>query len=167
MDRRTRCHALAASLSAALALGACTIHTRTHSAVEKIPAAEGARSVCVLFFDGLSTEAFESLLAQGALPELKKEVVDRGLSFEAAVASVPSETYPNLSSMLTGLFPGHHGIPANIWLDRRLHRRESHTNIFRSFSATLFLEPRALTLYERLPHDTVSIGSPIARGAAV
>jgi hypothetical protein len=124
-------------------------------------------SVCVLFCDGLSSHAFQKLLADGALPNVKREIVDRGLSYDTAVASVPSETYPNLSAMLTGLFPGHHGIPANVWLDRRLKRRESHTNVFRSFVASGFLEPSALTLYERLPPDTVALTSPIARGAAV
>ncbi len=80
---------------------------------------------------------------------------------------MPSETYPNLAAMLTGLFPGHHGIPANVWLDRRLRVREAHTNIFRIYAASDFLTPKARTLYERLPPDTVAITSPIARGATV
>ena len=149
-----------------LLAAACTIHERVRSAAQTV-AAPPARSVCVLFFDGLSTEAFERLLAEGALPTLKKEIVDRGLSFDTAVASVPSETYPNLAAMLTGLLPGHHGIPANIWLDRRLRLREAHTNIFRNYSAGDFLAGDAKTLYERLPADSVAITTPIARGVTV
>src|SRR5262249_40764949 len=66
-----------------------------------------------------------------------------------------------------GLLQGHHGIPANIWVDRKLRKAEHHTNVFRSFAANAFLEPSALTLFERLPHDTVALTTPIARGATV
>lgn len=147
-------------------LTACTIHQRVKTAVRRVPA-PAARSVCVLFFDGLSTENFERLLAAGAIPNVKSEIVDRGLVFDTAVASLPSETYPNLATMLTGLLPGHHGIPANVWLDRRVRHREAHTNIFRTFSVSDFLSPDARTLYERLPADTVAVTSPVARGATI
>ncbi len=150
----------------ALALGGCSVRSRVHTAVE----GAGARSevsVCVLFFDGLSKEAFDHLLAEGALPNLKREIVSRALVVDNAVASVPSETYPNLAAMLTGLLPGHHGIPANVWLDRRLRVREAHTNIFRVYAASDFFAPQARTLFERLPADTVAVTSPIARGATV
>ena len=159
--------AIRAALLAALLLAAsCSIHQRTRDAARTVEAPLD-RSVCVLFFDGLSARAFRRLLAAGALPNLKREIVDRGLSFDTAVTSVPSETYPNMGALLTGLYPGHHGIPANIWLDRRLHLAESHTNIFRILSASDFLAPDARTLYERLPADSVAVTSPIARGASV
>jgi arylsulfatase A-like enzyme len=115
----------------------------------------------------LSGEAFDRLVEAGALPNLKARIVDRGLSVKTAVASVPSETYPNLASIETGLLPGHHGIPANIWLDRRLRVREAHTNILGVFSSTDYLVPEARTLFERLPGDTVAITAPLARGASV
>jgi arylsulfatase A-like enzyme len=144
----------------------CSIHARVQTAAGKVPKDKGP-SVCVLFFDGLSGEAFERLVAAGALPNLKARVVDRGLSVKTAVVSVPSETYPNLASLETGLLPGHHGIPANIWLDRRLKVREAHTNILGIFSATDYLVPEARTLFERLPADTVAVTAPIARGVSV
>jgi hypothetical protein len=158
---------LALPLAAALVFAAaCSVHMRVASAV-KANGSSDRVSVCVLFCDGLSAHAFSSLLAQGALPNIKRQLVDPGLVVDTAVASVPSETYPNLSAMLTGLLPGHHGIPANIWIDRKLRRPERHTNVFRSFAASAFLEPTALTLFERLPHDTVALTTPIARGAAI
>lgn len=149
-----------------LASWGCSIHQRTRSAVEAAGRTE-PRSVCILFFDGLPDDTFSTLLADGILPNLHKVVVEPGLRVETAVASVPSETYPNLAAMLTGLLPGHHGIPANIWLDRRLRRREAHTNIFRSYAAADFLVPEAKTIYERLPANTVALTTPISRGAAV
>ena len=136
------------------------------TAAEKVSADSGP-SVCVLLFDGLSGEAFERLVEAGALPNIKARIVDRGLSVKTAVASVPSDTYPNLASLETGLLPGHHGIPANIWLDRRLQVREAHTNILGIFSSTDYLVPEARTLFERLPGDTVAVTTPLARGVSV
>jgi len=144
----------------------CSIRARTHSAAERI-APDPGPSVCVLFFDGLSEEAFTRLVSAGALPNIKARIVDPGLQVQTAVASVPSETYPNLASLETGLLPGHHGIPANIWLDRRLRVREAHTNILGVFSSTDYLAAEARTLFERLPNDTVAITVPIARGVTV
>jgi arylsulfatase A-like enzyme len=156
-------------LTSALALSfaaGCSVRARVQTAAETAGTASGV-SVCVLFFDGLSEEAFTHLLAEGDLPNLRKEIVARALVVDNAVASVPSETYPNLAAMLTGLLPGHHGIPANVWLDRRLRVREAHTNIFRIYAASDFLTPAALTLYERLAPDTVAVTTPIARGVTV
>jgi arylsulfatase A-like enzyme len=159
--------ATCAAIGAFLSQGAgCSIHARTQTAAENVFADSGP-SVCVLFFDGLSGEAFERLVGAGSLPNLKARIVDRGLSVKTAVASVPSETYPNLASLETGLLPGHHGIPANIWLDRRLKVREAHTNILGIFSSTDYLVPEARTLFERLPGDTVAVTTPIARGVSV
>ena len=155
-----------AATGALFPTSACTIRSRAYSAAEK-DSREPGRSACVLFFDGLSDEAFSRLLAAGALPNLKSVIADRALRVETAVTSVPSETYPNLAALLTGLFPGHHGIPANIWLDRRLHVREAHTNVLRTYSTSDFLAPEARTLYERLPGETVAVTAPIARGATV
>ncbi len=159
--------AACAAAGAFLASGSgCSIHTRAETAAARVSADPGP-SVCVLFFDGLSGVAFETLVESGALPNIKARIVDRGLRVKTAVASVPSETYPNLASLETGLLPGHHGIPANIWLDRRLRVREAHTNVLGIFSATDYLAPEARTLFERLPNDTVAVTTPIARGAAV
>jgi arylsulfatase A-like enzyme len=160
--------ALRISLAAALAvvLAGCSVRSRVHTAVEAAGAGREV-SVCVLFVDGLSKEAFDHLLVEGALPNIREEIVSRALVVDNAVASVPSETYPNLAAMLTGLLPGHHGIPANVWLDRRLRVREAHTNIFRVYAASDFLATQARTLYERLPPDTVAVTAPIARGATV
>lgn len=152
--------------SAAATAASCSIRQRMHAAAERVNAPRDL-SVCVLVVDGFSQEAFERLLAKGVLPNLKAELVDRGLSYQTTVSSVPSETYPNLGALETGLLPGHHGIAANIWLDRRLQMREQHTNIFRVYSAASSLSPDARTLFERLPADSVVVTTPLARGCTV
>ena len=155
-----------AALTVVATLWACTIHheARTAAAAVRPPT---SLSVCVLFFDGLSKEALDRVAAAGDVPTLRAEVLDRGLSVDTAVSSIPSETYPNLAALQTGLFPGHHGIPANVWLDRRLQIREAHTNIFRAYSAAEFLTPEARTIFELLPPDGVAVTTPMARGVSV
>lgn len=155
-----------AALVIVATLWACTIQQKARTAAAALKTAPGL-SVCVLFFDGLSKEALDRFVALGDVPALKAEVIDRGLSVDTAVSSIPSETYPNLAALQTGLFPGHHGIPANIWLDRRLQIREAHTNIFRAYSSAEFLTPDRKTLFERLPADSVAVTSPMARGVTV
>lgn len=162
--RPTRAAAVGFILAATLA--ACSIHVMTRDAVTRAPTSAN-RSVCVLIFDGLPASTFQRLVDTGSLPNLKRAVVDRALRVENAVASIPTETYPNISALQTGLFPGHHGLPANIWLDRRVRQREAHTNIFRSYSASDFFVPEARTVFERLPAGTVAVTTPVARGATV
>ena len=156
----------ATALTVVATLWACTVHhqARTAAAAVKPPV---SLSVCVLFFDGLSKEALDRTAAAGDIPTIKAELLDRGLSVDTAVSSIPSETYPNLAALQTGLFPGHHGIPANIWLDRRLQIREAHTNVFRAYSSAEFLTPDAKTIFERLPADSVAVTTPMARGATI
>ena len=156
----------ATALTVVATLWACTVHhqARTAAAAVKPPV---SLSVCVLFFDGLSKEALDRTAAAGDIPTIKAELLDRGLSVDTAVSSIPSETYPNLAALQTGLFPGHHGIPANIWLDRRLQIREAHTNVFRAYSSAEFLTPGAKTIFERLPADSVAVTTPMARGATI
>ncbi len=155
----------AAALSAAV-LTACSIRQRAESAAERVRSGRQL-SVCVLVFDGLSKESFDRNVAEGSIPTIATEIVERGLSYDTAVCSIPTETYPNLGALETGYLPGHHGIPANIWLDRSLKRIERHTNIFRIFKAADFLVPEARTIFERLPGDSVVVTTPLARGCAV
>lgn len=154
------------ALTVVATLWACTIHHKARTAAEEAGKTRGL-SVCVLFFDGLSKEALDRAASGGDIPTLKAEILDRGLSVDTAVSSIPSETYPNLAALQTGLFPGHHGIPANIWLDRRLQIREAHTNIFRAYSSAEFLTPDAKTIFEMLPPNSVAVTTPMARGVSV
>jgi len=154
------------ALAAVGTLWACTIHHKARTAAMAADTTRGL-SVCVLFFDGLSKAALDRAASTGDVPTLKAEILDRGLSVDTAVSSIPSETYPNLAALQTGLFPGHHGIPANIWLDRRLQIREAHTNIFRAYSSAEFLTPDSRTIFEMLPPDSVAVTTPMARGVSV
>ncbi|HSA25504.1 MAG TPA: alkaline phosphatase family protein [Phycisphaerae bacterium] len=77
------------------------------------------RSVLVFFPDGLHRARFDELVAAGQLPHITRRFVQGGIRVDRAVDSLPTVTYANCSSLVTGLFPGHHGIPGNVWLDRQ------------------------------------------------
>lgn len=78
-----------------------------------------ARSVVVFFPDGMDQERMEELVAEGRLPNIRKRFFEGGVRVRRALTSLPSSTYPNSSSLITGRFPGHHHILGNFWFDRR------------------------------------------------
>ncbi|MCH7831944.1 MAG: alkaline phosphatase family protein, partial [Proteobacteria bacterium] len=71
-----------------------------------------------LFVDGLALPVREDLLAKGQLPHIERIFVRGGVRVGHAVSSLPSVTYANSVSLLTGRFPGHHGVLGNRWFDR-------------------------------------------------
>src|SRR4051794_33667330 len=78
-----------------------------------------SRSVIVFFVDGMDETRFNELLVRGELPHIADRFVNHGVRVDRAVSSFPSTTYPNAVSLITGRFPGHHGILGNRWFDRR------------------------------------------------
>src|SRR5690554_6174975 len=81
-------------------------------------AKEQAQGAIIFFVDGLNAEIFDEMLHNGELPAIKKYFVDRGAYAPCAVASLPSSTLANQTSMMTGMFPGHHGVVGTEWFDR-------------------------------------------------
>jgi len=77
------------------------------------------RSVIILWADGVDHQRFDELLTAGRLPNIQRVFVDGGVTVEDGVDSLPSVTYANGASLITGRFPGHHGIASNLWLDRQ------------------------------------------------
>jgi hypothetical protein len=76
------------------------------------------RGVLVFMVDGVNATVFQKMLDAGELPALKKYFVDRGLYAPRACASIPSVTLASLTSVTTGLFPGHHQVAGVNWFDR-------------------------------------------------
>lgn len=124
------------------------------------------RSVVIFFVDGLDCTRLHELIDDGKLPNIKNRFVEGGVAVERAVSSLPSVTYPNASTMLTGLYPGHHGILGNAWFDRS-------TTEFRDYrSLVTYLKVNqdlvSPTLYDLLGDElTVSVQNHTRRGASV
>jgi hypothetical protein len=76
------------------------------------------QSVVIFFPDALDRRKVDDLVAAGRLPAIREHFVDGGVGVTHAISSMPSITYPNCSSIITGVFPGHHGILGNFWFDR-------------------------------------------------
>jgi len=104
------------------------------------------------------------MLLAGELPTIKQHFVDRGLYCTRAVANIPSITLANQTSIVTGQFPGHHGVLANNWFDRnRLVWRNYATIAQKNM---LDADHTAPTIFEHLPdRTTVSMLLQAHRGA--
>ena len=121
------------------------------------------RAAVIFFVDGLDRTRMMGLLEAGELPNINKYFVEGGVGVRHAVTSMPAITYPNSVSLLTGCFPGHHGIMGNLWFDRRTMEIPDyiHADSFRSVNK--HFDRR--TIYEVLhDHFTVSVQFHTRRG---
>jgi predicted AlkP superfamily pyrophosphatase or phosphodiesterase len=64
--------------------------------------------------------------AQAPTPHLRR-LAERGVRAEALIPSFPSKTFPNHYTIVTGRYPGHHGIVANSMRDPETGRTGSLT----------------------------------------
>lgn len=149
---------LQASLILFSGCGRQPLHLRVSKDVHRPPA-----SVVLFFPDGLDVQRMDALLAEGKLPNIEKHFVRGGVRVQRAINSIPALTYPNSVSLMTGVFPGHHGIMGNQLFDRRnmywvdYITAESYLKVNDDFAVP--------TLYERIPdHFTVNVQCPTHRG---
>ncbi len=122
-----------------------------------------ARSVVIFFADGMDAYRMRELAAVGRLPNIQKHFLDGGVGVDYAVSSLPSITYANCSSMITGLYPGHHGIMGNYWFDRYslVSRYYMTFETYRTVNEHM-VQP---TLYDMLrEHFTLNIQGHTRRG---
>lgn len=121
------------------------------------------RSAVLFFADGMDAGVLQAMLSASELPAIRRRFVEGGVTVARAVVCLPSITYPNAVSMITGQFPGHHGVLGNRWFDRyTLECRDyASAETYRSVNAD-FVGP---TLYDVL-HDrfTVSVQNHTRRG---
>ncbi len=120
----------------------------------------------VFFVDGLDLTRLDAGIAAGELPNIAERFARGGVRVRHAIASMPSNTYPNTVSLLTGQFPGHHGILGNRWYDHASRRFEHYTSpgTFRNANDH-FDDP---TLFEMLDDRlTIAVQLHTRRGATV
>jgi len=122
------------------------------------------KSVVIFFADGLARPRLEAMLDAGRLPNISKYFVNGGVEVTHAITSIPSLTYPNTVSLLTGLFPGHHGILGNRWFDRSSLKYQDYARASTYRSANYdFSQP---TIFEIMrDRFTVNVQCPTRRGA--
>lgn len=125
-----------------------------------------AKSVVVFFADGLDVQRLDEMLDAGLLPNIRRTFVDRGVRIRDAICSMPSITYPNNSSIMTGLFPGHHGIMGNYWFDRGQLATRYYMTLDTARDVNVHLN--APTMYDMLSDRlTVSVLAQTHKGVTV
>jgi predicted AlkP superfamily pyrophosphatase or phosphodiesterase len=88
------------------------------------PAGDSPEAVVILIsFDGWRWD-YE---AKYGAPNVRR-LIARGVRAESLIPSFPSKTFPNHYTLVTGLYPGHHGIVANNIKDPATGRRFSISN---------------------------------------
>ncbi len=128
-------------------------------------AAGGTQRLAVVFLaDGLDASVLDAMLAAGKLPVIEREFVRGGLRVRHAVDALPAVTYANVVSLLTGVWPGRHGILGNRWFDprTRLARDYGHAGTFRRVNDDF----RTPTIFELLAGEpTAAVQLHTRRGA--
>jgi len=76
--------------------------------------------VVVFQFDGVRKDLYDQMLSAGELPNIKKYLVDRGLSVRKAVSVMPTLTHPANVAAITGVVPGRLGVTGIHWFDREV-----------------------------------------------
>ncbi|HPD30160.1 MAG TPA: alkaline phosphatase family protein [Phycisphaerae bacterium] len=138
--------------------GCASLDVRLAESVERPP-----RSVVVFFPDGMDVQRMDELVAEGRLPNIRERFIENGVRVRHAFSSLPTSTYPNCSSLLTGRFPGHHQIPGNFWFDRRTMECRDYMTL--GTCRTVNHHLAVPTLYDWLgDHFTVSIAHHTYRG---
>jgi phosphonoacetate hydrolase len=69
-------------------------------------------------WDGCNANVLYDLVARGEAPHLARLVDGGTVMGHGAMASLPSVTLANHTTILTGTHPGHHGVLHNAWFDR-------------------------------------------------
>jgi len=103
------------------------------------------------------------MAAAGKLPNIQTHFIDGGVCVDAAIASMPALTYPNLVSTMTGLLPGHHGILGNQWFDRETLQIQDYLTVPTYLLAGADFQ--APTIHDVLAEQfTVNVQFPARRG---
>ncbi len=125
-----------------------------------------SRNVVIFFADGLDVQRLHEMLDAGLLPNIRRTFLEGGVEVRDALSSIPSITYPNCSTIVTGLFPGHHDILGNFWFDR--DRAAIHYYMTLATARNVNQDLRAPTLYDMLSDRlTVSVLAQTHKGVTV
>lgn len=116
-------------------------------------------------FDGCNPNVLYDMAARGEAPNVAR-IMAIGTTFRyGAMASLPTVTLANHTGILTGCYPGHHGILHNAWYDRAT-RSQVITNSSETWATSMqFLTPGVDTIHSALKRGrpdarTVSINEP-------
>ena len=131
-----------------------------------------AEHVVGFLWDGTNPNVLYDLAARGEAPNLAR-LLDLGVGLgHGAMASLPSVTLANHTSIVTGTHPGHHGILHNAWYDRAAGEQVITNSPATWAWAMERLAPGVETLHQAVHRHwpdafTVSVNEPCDTGADV
>lgn len=134
------------------------------------PDAPPADHVLTVLFDGANPNVIHDAAEAGEVPHLAG-LIERGTSLaHGSVASLPTVTLANHTTLLTGAHPGHHGVLHNAWYDRGRGRQVVTESPATWQEAMQWLLPGVETVHEALHRwrpdaVTFSVNEPADRGA--
>jgi phosphonoacetate hydrolase len=126
--------------------------------------------VIAVLFDGCNPNRLYDMAATGDAPNVAR-LLTLGTAFRhGAMASLPTVTLANHTSLLTGCHPGHHGVLHNAWYDRSLGRQVVTESPATWQEAMKWLAPGVETIHMAVKRHrpgavTVSVNEPADVGA--
>ncbi len=131
---------------------------------------ERPRHVVGFLLDGANANVLYDMAARGEAPNLAR-LMEMGTTYaHGAMSSCPTVTLANHTSILTGAYPGHHGILHNAWWDRFEQEQVITNSPIHWVTAMETLEPGVETLFHAVHRTwpdavTVAIDEPCDSGA--
>ncbi len=133
------------------------------------PSARPAHVIGFLF-DGTNSNVLYDMAARGEAPNVAR-LIEMGTAFgHGAMSALPTITLANHTSILTGAYPGHHGILNNAWYDRARGRQVITNSPATWPTAMETLEPGVETIFEAVRRTwpdsfTASVDEPCDSGS--
>ena len=121
-------------------------------------------------FDGANANVLYDLVASGEAPNVARLMAMGSTLGHGAMSSLPTVTLANHTSILTGCYPGHHGILHNAWYDRVAGEQIITNSPAHWMTSMQHLAPDVETLYSAVKRAfpgelAVSINEPCDAGA--
>jgi hypothetical protein len=123
-----------------------------------------------LLVDGTNANVLYDMAARGEAPNVARLMAMGTTLGHGAISSLPTVTLPNHTTILTGAYPGHHGILHNAWWDRVAQQQVVTNSPATWVTAMQSMRPGVETLYQAVARAfpgsiTVSINEPCDTGA--
>lgn len=122
-----------------------------------------------ILWDGVNANVLYDLVNRGEAPNVARLIEEGTACRYGALASLPTVTLANHTSILTGSHPGHHGILHNAWVDRRTGAQVVTNSPATWATSMQWLNPGVETIHHatrRLRRGrTASINEPCDAGA--
>jgi phosphonoacetate hydrolase len=134
------------------------------------PSAPGPDHVVGFLWDGTNANVLYDMVAQGEAPNVAR-LLEMGVALgHGAMASLPSVTLANHTTILTGAHPGHHGILHNAWYDKASGQQVITNSPATWPWAMQTLSPAVETIHQAVHRNwpgafTVSVNEPCDSGA--